>query len=373
MRKPIKFPQGFLLFIFIFFITTAFTQTNGKSIIDTGTIDGAHYRIDIPANWNKNLVMYAHGYNPSGFPGLFIGGAYDSANIAVYVAQGFAYARSEYSVPKGWALPEGVHDTEALREYFVKKYGKPDSAFITGHSMGGAITIESIEKYPQYYNGAMPMCPLSTGAFNQIRQAFDLVVVFNAMYPNILPSVAEMISGKASLIFPQTIISKIGSDTNNLVRLARMNEYRTSDMPMILLFTQVLMKDVSKATGGNPFDNTNTVYAGYGMDLELNEKAERLAASPEAEKKLNQYNPTGKLTRPTVLVHTIYDELINPSMGVVYFDNQVQKAGNANNLAVFYTSGEGHCNFKRSETRTAFAALRQWASSGQKPKPGRIQ
>ena len=31
---------------------------------ETGEIDGAKFRIDVPENWNGGLVMYCHGYNP---------------------------------------------------------------------------------------------------------------------------------------------------------------------------------------------------------------------------------------------------------------------------------------------------------------------
>ena len=32
--------------------------------LETGEINGAKFRIDIPENWNGGLVMYCHGYNP---------------------------------------------------------------------------------------------------------------------------------------------------------------------------------------------------------------------------------------------------------------------------------------------------------------------
>ena len=31
-----------------------------------GVIDGAAYRVEVPANWNGRLVMYAHGYAGNG-------------------------------------------------------------------------------------------------------------------------------------------------------------------------------------------------------------------------------------------------------------------------------------------------------------------
>ncbi|MBL8880444.1 MAG: hypothetical protein JNG88_15125, partial [Phycisphaerales bacterium] len=35
---------------------------------DTGTLAGAPYRIDIPAEWNGELVVLAHGFEPVGVP-----------------------------------------------------------------------------------------------------------------------------------------------------------------------------------------------------------------------------------------------------------------------------------------------------------------
>ena len=34
--------------------------------VEDGTIDGAPFRIEMPAAWNKGPIMYAHGYQPSG-------------------------------------------------------------------------------------------------------------------------------------------------------------------------------------------------------------------------------------------------------------------------------------------------------------------
>ncbi|HEY3739598.1 MAG TPA: hypothetical protein VGL53_07130, partial [Bryobacteraceae bacterium] len=39
-------------------IACAFANT------ELGDINGAKFRIDMPANWNGGLVVYCHGYNP---------------------------------------------------------------------------------------------------------------------------------------------------------------------------------------------------------------------------------------------------------------------------------------------------------------------
>ena len=38
------------------------------AVVEIGTLDGAQYRIDIPADWNGELVMNANGYVPAGSP-----------------------------------------------------------------------------------------------------------------------------------------------------------------------------------------------------------------------------------------------------------------------------------------------------------------
>ena len=76
-----------------------------------------------------------------------------------FLERGFAVAASDYSL-QGYAIPEGVDETEALRNYFIKTYGKPDTTFVVGHSMGGGITLAIMENFGKNYNGGLPLCPL---------------------------------------------------------------------------------------------------------------------------------------------------------------------------------------------------------------------
>jgi hypothetical protein len=55
-----------------------------------GVLDGAAYRIEVPANWNGQLVMYAHGYAGTG-PELVV----QNPTIRRYLIQnGYAWAAS---------------------------------------------------------------------------------------------------------------------------------------------------------------------------------------------------------------------------------------------------------------------------------------
>src|SRR5262245_29701738 len=94
------------------------TTAQPASAVETGTLDGAAFRIEIPAAWNKGLVMYAHGYSVGP-----VSYGKESPQTTVlrgeFLSRGFAFAESAYS-KQGWAVKEGVAETEALRRYFVK-------------------------------------------------------------------------------------------------------------------------------------------------------------------------------------------------------------------------------------------------------------
>ena len=339
--------------------------------IDTGRIDGVMYRIIIPANWNHNLVMYAHGYEiPSipNDPGMFHSERNDMG-IKPFLDRGFAVARSAYR-KKGWALVEGVDDTEALRAFFFSTYRKPDTCYITGHSMGGGITLATIENFGENYHGAMPMCPLSSRPYLQTKMALDINAVFSSLFPGVLPSLSEVTSGRAPALNMPAIKEAIAKDTTLAAAIARRFELKAKDLPMVIWFNDGVLRDISSLAGGNPFDNTNTVYSGFPDDLMVNLKVERLAADPGTEDFFDQYDRTGLINCPVLLLHTIYDQLITPSMAVVSYDNMVQERGKKNKLVVVYTNGQGHCNFTAEETGKAFDLLRKWVSSGIQPRPG---
>ena len=164
------------------------------SKIETGTINGAAFRIEMPGTWNKGLVMYCHGYQVVGTPNNFENPRAQSLRKE-FLSRGFAFAESAYST-QGWALKEAVEDTEALRRYFVTKYGKPTEAIVLGHSMGGAITIATIEKYPEVYDGALPMCgPLNVILNGFQERIFDMLVTFDFLFPNVVGSLSNLPQG----------------------------------------------------------------------------------------------------------------------------------------------------------------------------------
>ena len=162
-----------------------------RAPVDTGVINGAPFYIEVPAQWNKGLVLYTHGYTVAGDRPPNPGSPRMKALRDVFLSRGFAFAASDYSV-QGWAVKEAIEDTEALRRYFVSKHGAPAETYITGHSMGGHITMAIIERYPEAYKGAMPMCgPLGPAIEFLNTGAFDMLVTFEALFPGTIGSPYE--------------------------------------------------------------------------------------------------------------------------------------------------------------------------------------
>ncbi|MCY7351023.1 MAG: DUF6351 family protein [Cytophagaceae bacterium] len=350
----------------------AIAQPSGTARVDTGSLSGAFYRIDLPANWNRKLIMYAHGYEVIGSPsGTRLASA--SGGVGPYLQRGYAVAQSAYR-RQGWAVGEGVEDTELLRQHFIQKYGKPDTTFMTGHSMGGMITLATIEKYPQHYQGALPMCPLSGRLHESLKaHLFDMLVTFDALFPNTLPALDQLALGSVPPVAPAIIVRRVQSDTALARRFAERYALHPGDLANVIWFFQEIFRDISQQAGGNPFDNTNTVYNGFPDDVALNRRVLRLSEKVEARHFLEKDGSfTGQLSRPMLLMHTTYDQLI-PAAQATAYDAIVRRAGNERFFVTRFTTGSGHCAFTPAQTGAALDALREWISTGKKPAPGEIR
>ena len=250
--------------------------------VEIGVINGAAFRIDIPENWNGGLVVYCHGYNQA--PMTFKEGA-PNLIAPVFTHEGYAVAQSGYATG-GWAVQEAAVDTESLRRYFISKYGVPKETYLTGHSMGGFLTMMLMEEYPQVYDAAMPMCgPLASSESFQSRGAFDAIVLFNYYFPGILPDPTKIpkdfVSGTADKALNAKITQALDSAPDKAAALRHQNNLKANkDLAGTLTFLVYLIKELNERSGGNPFDNRNVIYSGTLDDNTLNSAIPRYAADP---------------------------------------------------------------------------------------------
>ncbi len=336
---------------------------------EIGEINGAKFRIDIPDNWNGGLVMYCHGY--SAVPGEFKEGKLPAV-LAVFTQQGYALAQSGYAAG-GWAVQEAVVDTEALRRYFVTKYGRPKETLVTGHSMGGFLTMMLMEREPTTYDAALPLCgPLAPTTYFMERGAFDLRVVFDYYFPGALPRPDKV---PADFQGTQEVVDKVqalldGQPEKAAAMLHYSGVHNTKDLAGTLVFVTYMFLDLEKRAGGNPFDNRNQIYEAPDNYNALNDGVKRYAADPRAAEYIRAwYTPTGRITRPMLAIHTSYDQLVPVRIPDMY-PGLVEQSGSQDFFVQQYVKHDGHCNILPGEIAAGFAELRAWKDKGVRPHSG---
>ncbi|HZT39921.1 MAG TPA: alpha/beta fold hydrolase [Bryobacteraceae bacterium] len=339
---------------------------------ELGEINGARFRIDIPEQWNGGLVIYCHGYSPKPV-------TYEQQKLApllaVFTDQGYAVAQSGYA-KGGWAIQEAVVDTENLRRYFIHKYGPVKETFITGHSMGGFLTMMLMESSPTVYDAGLPLCgPLAAPNYFMAR-AFDSRVVFDYYFPNLLPNPSKSGSDLQSDKETQSkILEALDSAPDKAAVLRRLNGANiknNKDLAGVISFISSMLRELQQRAGGNPFDNRNTIYSGTPDDNALNAGVKRYAADPKAASYLREYyTPTGRIEKPMLAVHTSYDPLVPAWIPTVY-QSLVEQSGAAPLFVQQYVPHDGHCAILPNEVARAFSELREWKSSGVRPAGGEL-
>ena len=338
---------------------------------EIGEINGAKFRIDVPEKWNGGLVVYCHGYSDSP-------GAYENKPnpfIDIFTGQGYAFIQSGYAAG-GWAIQEAVEDTEALRRYFIRKYGAPKETYITGHSMGGFLTMMMVESFPSSYDAGLPLCgPLGAATWFMERQPFDLRIVFDYYFPGALPDPSHVpASFKMTKEINEQITQVLDAKPDKAEILRRWSGIHTNKelAGTVVFFTYILM-DLEQRGGGNPFDNRNFIYSGTPDDNALNDGVKRYASSPRAIEYLHTYyTPTGHLTRPMLAIHTTYDPLVPPWIPNAY-SVLTESMGTKNLFVQQYVKHDGHCAINNAEVSRGFEELRAWKNRGVRPAAGANQ
>ena len=337
--------------------------------IEIGEINGAKFRIDIPDNWNGGLVMYCHGYSP-------VAGAYKEGKLApvlaVFTEQGYALAQSGYAAG-GWAIQEAVEDTEGLRRYFIGKYGQPKETFITGHSMGGFLTMMFMERFPTSYDAGLALCgPLASATYFMDRGAFDLRVVFDYYFPGVLPAPDKVPADfKNTPEIDKQIQALMDSQPEKASALLHFSgAHSTKDLASTLGFITYLLLDLEQRGGGNPFDNRNVIYESADDYNALNDGVKRYKADPRAAEYVRTwYTPTVKLSHPMLAIHTTYDPLV-PVRIPARYPELVEQSGSQDLFVQQYVKHDGHCTILPNEIAVGFTELRAWKDQGTKPHSG---
>jgi pimeloyl-ACP methyl ester carboxylesterase len=340
-------------------------------VVAFGTLHGASYRIDVPADWNHSLVVYFHGYSPT--PLTFTAQETLSPMFDPMLERHYALIQSGYSAG-GWAVEQAATDTEQLRKLFVEKYGAPKQTFVFGMSMGGALTAMTIETQPAIYAGALSLCGVVEPTNRMVQRDFALRAAFDYYFPGLLGELVPVPADfEPNAALEKKVAAALASKPAAMQALLRW--YGAADARNIvgvIVFSAYEVKELQQRTHGNPFGNADLIYVGSGDDFALNDGVRRYHADQKAADYLARwYTPTGNLTRPLLELHDTGDPLVPANTGFEYA-LATQRMGHSQNFVQQYVNHEGHCVFTPDEIGRAFDEVVDWVKSGKPPKSGKL-
>jgi acetyl esterase/lipase len=339
--------------------------------VETGTLAGAAYRIDIPASWNHGLVVYFHGYavTPVQLP------ARDpiAPQLRQFLDRGYAVAQSAYSAT-GWAVEQAVSDGERLRAHFSEKHGKPRETFVAGMSMGGTLTVMSLESAPDTYAGGLSLCGAIERSDSLLQRDFALLAAFDYYFPNLLgPLVPVPEKYMPTVAIETQIASALAAKPDaaeSLLRIWGVGDMRT--LGSVIAFNYYEVGELQRRTHGNPFNNADLIYTGNKDAFALNAGVKRYRADASAAAYIARwYTPSGKLLRPLLALHDTGDPLV-PATAAFDYALAVQRQGHADNFVQQFVNKEGHCVFTPQEIGRTFDELLAWVHDNKRPASGAL-
>jgi hypothetical protein len=338
-------------------------------VLETGTLEGAAYRIDIPAAWNHDLVVYYHGYaiTPVELPAR----EPIAPQLKQLVDRGYAVIQSAYS-QTGWAVEQGYADSERLRRNFVEKHGRPRATFAAGMSMGGTLTVMAVEMSPETYAGGLSLCGAIEPTDRLVEHDFALRAAFDYYFPDLLgPLVPVATDFMPTQAIEQKIAAALQSKPQAAAALLRVwGVGDLSTLTPILAFNTYEIAELQQRTHGNPFANADLIYTGSGDDFALNKGVPRYRADASAAAYVARwYTPSGKLTRQLLALHDTADPLV-PASSAAEYALLARRSGRADNFVQQFVNREGHCVFTPQEIGHAFDQLVDWVHNGKRPPSG---
>jgi len=399
MSRTFRYSLSFFAVV-LFISTCAFAQVTTQ----TGSLpDGATYLIQVPANWNGTLLLYSHGYVVPGTPNPAhnVGDPFTGAAL---LGEGFALAGSSYATT-GWAIHEALPDQIAVLDLFNHTVGHPKRTIAWGHSLGGIITAGLIQRFPDRFDAALPMCGVLSGGVATWNQALDGAFAFKTLLgfgtglqlvhitqPQTNLGIGELLlaqaqatpQGRARIALSAALGDTPGwfdpaspepaANDFNAQEANQFQWFRNVDFPFILAFRA----ELEFRAGGNPSNNTRVNYrkqlsrsadreevealykaAGLSLEADLDtlEDAARISADEAAVDYLSQniiFN--GQIHIPVLTMHTSGDGLVAVQNESAYRD-VVEDAGNEHFLRQTFVHRAGHCTFTPAETLTVLGVL----------------
>jgi pimeloyl-ACP methyl ester carboxylesterase len=345
---------------------------------------GSLYGINMPVNWNGEVIYYAHGFVDPAAP-VAIPTTQDQFIVIrdLLGAQGYAVAYSSFS-SNGYDFAEGLRRTHQLRGIFRSNFGVPSYSYLVGHSLGSEIGLALAETHGNQYDGALLLCGMVGGAEAHFNWVASIRILFDYFYPGVLPgtptSMPPNIDPFAIIGLVQAAITANPAPAFYIAAIDQTPLAGTSPSEIIFSLAYALVwhargiNDVtSRAHGHVPFTNINTTYTSSVLPPSLmaaiNSGVQRYAAPRDVQAWLDHnYQPTGNVGFPVLTVHTTGDFSV-PIFHETLFGQLVNSAGTGDLVVQRIINRYGHCTFSTSEVITAFTDLVNWVKNDISPTP----
>lgn len=367
-----------------------FTALPGARVF-TGIDDGQAYRIEVPDDWNGDLVVHAHGYRGTGTT-VHV----DSPALRQhFIDRGYAWAASSYQT-NGYDVEQGVEDSHDMLERFrsVVPGGQAlDEVVMHGLSMGGHITAVEVERHPETFAAAYPVCGVlgDTALFDYHLGAVATAAALAGAplgyeeYVANPTAYARVVTGQVlPELFTQRPTPKAAGErwSGALEQLsggerpgfesafAYWNTPALDPVPGLpYLFTLYpgLHGGTAGVATGNVAGNEGLVYqldADPGVsqvEAVLNKEVRRVARDPRAE---GIPGVAADTAVPVLSLHDLGDLFVPFSMEQVY---AAEAADNGTEFVSRAIRANGHCDFTVGELAKGFDDLVRWTRTGRAP------
>jgi pimeloyl-ACP methyl ester carboxylesterase len=345
-----------------------------------GQLGNSTYRIEVPDNWNGDLVVWAHGFK--GFSTVLDVDSPPRALREQLIGEGYAWAASSYS-ENGYAPGIGADDTLAVRDYFIGEFGQPGRIYLVGASMGGNVVALSLEHFAGAYDGALAICG-ALGGQTQIdflvswaHLAAFFAGVELPLEEGALAVTLALTNQVSPALGTPDAPTPAGLQFQSAVRLLtggpRPFFLEGFAEQYLVNFGYILSDPGLETVTARAATNAETTYAieeGLGLTAdEINAGIYRQVADPEARNATNHPDkvPTsGRLTAPLLTLHNTGDLFVPISQEQEYLA-AATAAGAAELLVQRAIRASGHCQFSDDELTTAFDDLVAWVEEGVRP------
>lgn len=345
---------------------------------------GAGYRMEVPDNWNGDLVLYAHGFRGTGLE-LTVSNPSIRDHL---IAEGYAWAASSYRA-NGYVPGVGAKDTHALIDEFTDLIANPDQVCITGHSMGGHVTGVAIEQWPNAFDGAVPMCGVmgDSELFDFFQDSYLLAEHFagnevQVPTPDDYYSSGTFFGTLGSLGLFGPVLSPGGEQYKDAIEQLTGGERPIYDEGFFGGVGAAFAFFFEVATTGDGRENVDIVYqldndpALSAEEQALNDAIPRIASAPQFRHPnglggipgVEDDSPriSGDFSIPVVSMHTLVELFVPFHMEQIYTERAAAE-GNADLLVVRAIRDTNHCGFTTVEQIDAFADMVEWVETGVRP------